>query len=112
MLADRAYDKLLFDKSPHSIDALIETYHNSPRDETLRYLCIQLLGFKQTPKALECLLTALEDPSVSVRREACLSLEELRSPKALEPIKKLFTDPNPDVRKTAKESYRTLKAKR
>ena len=105
--ADQAYDAVLFDRAK-AAPALIEQYHNAKKDEEMRYLCVQLMGFSEARVVIPTLIDSLDDPSPMVRREACFALEDLRAVEAIDAIRKRTQDLDQNVRNVAEEAYSTL----
>ncbi len=105
--ADAAYDAILFDRKL-AAPALIEQYKKANKNETMRYLCVQLMGFSDSKKVISPLIDALDDPSAVVRREACFALEDLSAYEAIDTIKQRIQDVDPDVRQIAREVYDLL----
>ena len=105
--ADAAYDAILFDRKL-AAPALIEQYKKAKKNEVLRYLCVQLMGFSDSKKVITPLIDALDDPSAMVRREACFALEDLTAVEALDTIKQRTQDVDPSVRQIATEVFDLL----
>lgn len=47
------------------------------KDETIRELCAEILGERDSPKAIPALIAALQDDSLSVRQDAQWSIESI-----------------------------------
>lgn len=101
--SDAAFDAVLFDRA-EAIPDLVECFHKSRKDATMRFLCVQLLGFSESPEALPVLLEALEDKSAAVRAEACRSLEDLAHPSSVPHLEARLDDVDEDVRIAAAEA--------
>jgi HEAT repeat protein len=105
--ADQAYDAVLFDRAK-AAPALIEQYSKAVKDEEMRYLCVQLMGFSEARMVIPTLIDSLDDPSPMVRREACFALEDLRAVDSIDAIRKRTQDMDQSVRSVAEEAYNTL----
>lgn len=103
VLADAAFDAVLFDRGD-AVPDLVECFRKSRKDEEMRFLCIQLLGFSESPEALPTLIEALDDKSPRVRAEACRSLEDLRRPETVPLLEARLDDVDEDVRIAAAEA--------
>jgi HEAT repeat protein len=108
VLADAAFDAVLFDRA-EAIPDLVEGYARSKRDPTMRFLCVQLLGFSESPLALPTLREALNDKSPAVRAEACRSLEDLGDTSVITLLEHRLDDVDPDVRIAAAEALEGLR---
>ena len=111
MRADAAFDAVLFDRHL-AVPALIEQYKTAVDNEISRYLCVQLLGFSDSQKAINALIIALDDASAMVRREACFALEDLKAIEAIEAIEKRTQDMDSSVRQVAEEAFNFLSGKK
>ena len=111
MHADQAFDAVLFERHL-AVPALIEQYEKSPDNEIMRYLCVQLLGFSDSQKAINALIVALDDTSAMVRREACFALEDLKAVKAIDAIERRKQDMDSSVRQVAEEAFNFLSRKK
>ena len=109
--ADKAFDDILFDRQL-AVPALIEQLVSSKDNHTLRYFCVQLLGFSESPIAVDPIINALQDTDVHVRKEACLALEDLKitTPEVFEALEDRLCDLNPDVAKAANDCIDFLQA--
>ena len=105
--SDTAYDSILFDREL-AVPALIQQYSEAPDNSQLRFICVQLMGFSDSRQTIDTLIGALEDPCASVRREACLSLEQLKAEEAVEALKTRTFDVDPDVKEIANETLSYL----
>lgn len=101
--ADAAFDAVLFDRAD-ALPDLVECFQKSRKDPLLRFLCIQLLGFSESPAALPVLLDALDDKNELVRAEACRSLEDLAHPSSIPHLEARLDDIDEDVRVAAAEA--------
>ncbi|MDP2310048.1 MAG: HEAT repeat domain-containing protein [Pseudomonadota bacterium] len=101
--ADAAFDAVLFDRAG-ALPDLIECFQKSRKDPLLRFLCVQLLGFSESPDALPVLLDALDDKHEMVRAEACRSLEDLAHPSAISHLEARLDDIDEEVRVAAAEA--------
>jgi HEAT repeat protein len=101
--ADAAFDAVLFDRA-EALPDLVECLQKSRKDPILRFLCVQLLGFSESPAALPALLEALEDKSAMVRAEACRSLEDLAHPASIPHLEARLEDVDAEVRVAASEA--------
>ena len=101
--ADAAFDAVLFDRAD-ALPDLIECFQKSRKDPVLRFLCVQLLGFSESPQALPVLLEALEDKSPEVRAEACRSLEDLADAASIPHLEARLDDVDEEVRLAAAEA--------
>ena len=72
------------------------------------FYCVQLMGFSDCRQTIGTLIDALEDPCANVRREACLSLEQLEAIEALDAIKTRTYDVDPEVKAIASETIHYL----
>jgi HEAT repeat protein len=106
--ADAAFDAVLFDRA-EALPDLIECLQKSKKDPILRFLCVQLLGFSESPEALPALLEALEDKSPVVRAEACRSLEDLAHPSAIPHLEARLSDVDEEVRVAAEEALQAVR---
>ena len=111
MRADAAFDAVLFDRHL-AVPALIEQYKTAKENEILRYLCVQLLGFSDSQKAINALIVALDDTSAIVRREACFALEDLKAFDAIDAIERRTQDMVASVRQVAQEAFNFLSRKK
>ena len=109
--ADKAFDAVLFERHL-AVEALIEQYGKSSENEIMRYLCVQLLGFSDSQKAINALIIALDDTSAMVRREACFALEDLKAFDAIEAIERRKQDMDSSVRQVAEEAFNFLSRKK
>lgn len=105
--ADAAFDAVLFDRE-QALPDLIECLDKARKDPTLRFLCVQLLGFCGSQKGVPPLVAALEDKDASVRAEACRSLEDLRAKNAVAALEARFNDVDPEVRTCAREAVEAI----
>jgi len=94
----------------HALGALDDTLDNvvkvllEDQNEDERALAAKKLGEMGDSRALEPLLKALRDPVALVRKNAAISLGELRARDALKALEaSLLEDQNPDVRKSCAE---------
>ena len=101
--ADAAFDAVLFDRVD-ALPDLEELYLSRKDDEELRFLAVQLMGFTESEKAIPMVVRALEDPSASVRAEACRALEDLRARDAVDALMARVDDMHADVRRAARET--------
>ena len=101
--ADLAFDAVLFDREG-ALPDLIECLEKNRKDAVLRFLCVQLLGFSGTRRAVPPLLDALDDRDGSVRAEACRSLEDLRAAEAVSALRARLDDVDQEVRLAAAEA--------
>jgi HEAT repeat protein len=108
ILADAAFDAVLFDRA-EAIPDLMECYDKSRRDPVMRFLCVQLLGFTESPDALPTLLAALDDRSALVRAEACRSLEDVRIKDVIPLLEARLHDVDDEVRIAAAEALATIR---
>jgi hypothetical protein len=108
--ADKAFDDILFDRQL-AVPALIEQLFRSKGNHNMRYLCVQLLGFSESPLAIEPILLALQDTDVFVRKEACMALEDLKIVTAdvFEALEDRLCDLNPEVAQAANECIEFLR---
>ena len=111
MRADQAFDAVLFERHL-AVPALIEQYENAVDNEIMRYLCVQLLGFSDSKKAINALIIALDDTSAMVRREACFALEDLKATDAIDAIERRKQDMDASVRQVAEEAFNFLSRKK
>lgn len=110
VLADAAFDAVLFDRAV-AIPDLAECYEKSKKDAQMRFLCIQLLGFSESPAALPTLIEALEDKNPGVRAEACRSLEDLARAEVVPALEARLTDVDEDVRGAAAEALEAIRGR-
>lgn len=103
VLSDAAFDAVMFDRA-EAIPDLIECYDRSKKDDELRFLVVQLLGFSGSRKALPTLLDALEDKAPKVRAEACRSLEDINAPETVPALQARLGDLDEGVRIAAAEA--------
>jgi HEAT repeat protein len=108
VLADAAFDAVLFDRAD-AIPDIVECYGKSRKDPVLRFLCVQLLGFTESPAAYPTLLEAINDKNPMVRAEACRSLEDLARPDAIAVLEARLDDVDEDVRVAAAEALATIR---
>lgn len=108
VLADAAFDAVLFDRG-EAVPDLVECFRKSRKDEEMRFLCVQLLGFSESVDAVPTLLEALSDKSARVRAEACRSLEDLRRPEVVPHLEARLGDMDEDVRIAAAEALATVR---
>lgn len=101
--ADAAFDAVLFDRA-EALPDLVECLQKSKKDPVLRFLCVQLLGFSESPEALPALLESLDDKSPMVRAEACRSLEDLAHPASIPHLEARLGDVDAEVRIAAAEA--------
>jgi HEAT repeat protein len=108
--ADKAFDDILFDRQL-AVPALIEQLLRSKDNHNMRYFCVQLLGFSESPLAIEPILLALQDTNVFVRKEACMAIEDLKIVTAdvFEALEDRLCDLNPEVAQAANECIDFLK---
>lgn len=109
MLADAAYDSILFDRE-EAVPDLAEYYHKNKRDPDARFLAVQLLGFSGSVLAIPILLDALSDAHPEVRAEACRALEDLNHPGAIPELETRLADLSEEVRVAASDALETLRA--
>jgi HEAT repeat protein len=105
--SDKAYDAILFDRG-EALPDLIEAYAVFPKDPTVRYYIVQLMGFSEDRRATETVIGALSDPDCIVRAEACRALEDLRARDALPDLHARMEDMDAKVRTAAEETIRAL----
>ena len=107
--ADKAFDDILFDRQL-AVPALIEQLILSKDNNSMRYLCVQLLGFSESPLAIDPILLALQDTNVFVRKEACLALEDLKivTSDVFEALEDRLCDLNPEVAQAATDCIEFL----
>lgn len=103
VLSDAAFDAVMFDRA-EAIPDLIECYERSKKDDELRFLVVQLLGFSGSRKALSTLLDALEDRDPKVRAEACRSLEDINAAETVPALQARLGDLDEGVRLAAAEA--------
>lgn len=103
ILSDAAFDAVLFDRED-AIPDLMECYDRSRKDDELRFLCVQLLGFSGSRKALPGLLGALDDRDPKVRAEACRSLEDVNARETIPALEARLSDLEETVRVAAAEA--------
>jgi HEAT repeat protein len=101
--ADAAFDAVLFDRAG-ALPDLVECLEKSKKDPVLRFLCVQLLGFSESPEALPSLIEALDDKHPMVRAEACRSLEDLGHPSSVSHLEARLDDVDAEVRIAAAEA--------
>ena len=108
--ADKAFDDILFDRKL-AVPALIEQLLRSTGNQAMRFYCVQLLGFSESPLAVDPIIEALQDTDVSVRKEACFALEDLKisTPEVFEALEDRLNDLNPEVAKAAEECLEFLR---
>ena len=108
--ADKAFDDILFDRKL-AVPALIEQLLRSIDNHTMRFYCVQLLGFSESPLAVDPIVEALQDTDVFVRKEACFALEDLKivTPEVFEALEDRLNDLNPEVAKSAGECLEFLR---
>ena len=104
---DMAFDAILFDRE-QAVPDLIESYTDADHPDTVRFLLVQLLGFSECKDAQPSVERALEDPSPTVRAEACRSLMDLRANNALPLLRTRLRDMKPEVRRAAADAITTL----
>lgn len=109
MLADAAYDSILFDRE-EAVPDLAEYFSKNKRDADARFLAVQLLGFSGSERAIPVLLEALADTNADVRAEACRALEDLNHPATIPELESRLTDLSEDVRLAASDALETLRA--
>lgn len=82
-----------------TFDSLIKNISHS--DPAKRQSAAKSLGLSKDPRAVETLITLLEDPNESVRDQAADSLVVLNDERAIEPLIACFIDPKrksiPDI---------------
>lgn len=108
ILADAAFDAVLFDRG-EAVPDLVECFRKSRKDEEMRFLCIQLLGFSESRAAVPVLIEALGDRSARVRAEACRSLEDLGVHEVVPLLEARLDDADEDVRIAAAEALATVR---
>lgn len=101
--ADVAFDAVLFDRA-EAVPDLIECFRKARKDPVLRFMCVQLLGFSGSKKAIPVLTEALNDKEATVRAEACRSLEDLAPPDAVAALQARLDDVDEEVRLAAAEA--------
>jgi HEAT repeat protein len=108
--ADKAFDDILFDRKL-AVPALIEQLLSAKDNPTLRYFCVQLLGFSESPIAVDPILNALQDTNAVVRKEACFALEDLKvvTPEVIEGLEDRLNDLSAVVAQSASECLDFLK---
>ncbi len=108
--ADKAYDAILFDW----VEALpdLRELYLSAEDERLRFYAVQLMGFTEAPEAIPFVVDALQDPSPTVRAEACCALEDLRARDACDALFARVEDLDVHVRRAAREAMSALGCRR
>ena len=107
LLSDAAFDAVLFDRED-AIPDLVECYDRARKDDELRFLCVQLLGFSGSRKAIPGLLGALDDRDAKVRAEACRSLEDINDRETIPALQARLTDLDETVRIAAAEALLEL----
>ncbi len=105
---DAAYDAVLFDRG-EAIPDLQECYAQSRDAVLMRFYSVQLLGFSGDKAAIPAVTAALDDPSPSVRAEACRGLEDLRAKGSIPALRARLNDLEPEVRQAAREAIDALK---
>ncbi len=105
--ADSAYDSILFDRGD-ALEDLVELYHQSSDDATLRFYAVQLMGFSDAKTAVPHIESALKDIDAGVRAEACRALEDLRARRSVAKIEACMRDEDVQVRRAAREAVRML----
>lgn len=108
VLSDAAFDAVLFDRE-EAIPDLVECYDRAKKDDELRFLCVQLLGFSGSKKALPGLLAALDDRHPKVRAEACRSLEDVSDRDTIPALEARLSDMDESVRIAAAEALMELR---
>lgn len=108
VLSDAAFDAVLFDRED-AIPDLAECYEKSRKDDELRFLVVQLLGFSGSKKAIPALLGALDDREPKVRAEACRSLEDINSRECIPALEARLGDLDEGVRIAAAEALIELR---
>lgn len=108
VLSDAAFDAVLFDRED-AIPDLAECYEKSRKDDELRFLVVQLLGFSGSRKAIPALLVALDDREPKVRAEACRSLEDINSRECIPALEARLGDLDEGVRIAAAEALIELR---
>lgn len=108
--ADAAFDAVLFDREG-ALPDLIECLDRAKQDASLRFMCVQLLGFSGARAAVAPLILALSDKSPTVRAEACRSLEDLRAHEAIPELRARLEDLDVDVRLAAAEAILGIEGK-
>ncbi len=107
LLSDAAFDAILFDRD-EAIPDLLECYDRARKDDELRFLCVQLLGFSGSRKAVAGLLLALDDRDAKVRAEACRSLEDINDVETIPALKARLADLDESVREAAADALTEL----
>jgi len=105
---DKAFDDVLFDRQL-ALPDLEEGYKKYPRDPSLRFMLVQLMGFTNSNAAVPPVISALQDKDPYVRAEACRSLEDLNAVEALESLEERLTDVESVVRIAAAEALAALR---
>jgi HEAT repeat protein len=108
-LADAAFDAVLFDRE-QAVPDLTECFEKAKKDDEMRFLCVQLLGFSGARSAVPVLVAALSDKSPRVRAEACRSLEDLGAVDAVPVLRNRLDDMDEDVRMAAAEALEEIRA--
>lgn len=108
ILSDAAFDAVLFDRED-AIPDLVDCYEKSKKDDELRFLAVQLLGFSGSKKAVPALLGALDDRDPKVRAEACRSLEDINAKECIPALEARLSDLDEGVRVAAAEALIELR---
>lgn len=108
--ADAAFDAVLFDREG-ALPDLVECLDRSKQDHSLRFMCVQLLGFSGARAAVVPLVHALDDRNPIVRAEACRSLEDLKAHDAIPELRARLEDLDVDVRLAAAEAILAIEGK-
>lgn len=109
ILSDAAFDAVLFDRED-AIPDLGECYEKNRKDDELRFLAVQLLGFSGSRKAVPTLLLALDDKDPKVRAEACRSLEDIHARDCIPALESRLGDLDESVRVAAAEALIELRS--
>ncbi len=108
ILSDAAFDAVLFDRE-EAIPDLVECYDRARKDDELRFLAVQLLGFSGSRKAIPALIAALDDWDPKVRAEACRSLEDIDARETIPVLEARLVDLDELVRVAAAEAILELR---